>query len=140
MKTYATGGIVDSDNLLDEIKKHGDDTIVGVKTGEGILTPVQTAQFDELVKSLPDLNYAANMMKDIVKAPDMSNLVPVNNIGGDISIDLGGIVMNGVNDPEEFQKQIISAFQNSQKVQKVARAATTDLLAGKGRLGVQRIR
>jgi flagellar hook-basal body complex protein FliE len=64
----------------------------------------------------------------------------VQTIGNDINIDLGGIVMNGVNNPEEFQQQLISAFQNSSKVQKVARAATTDLLAGGSRLGVNRIR
>jgi hypothetical protein len=130
-------GAFSSGGIAKMVKSNGEDGIAMVRNGEGLIAPENVSQIQELLKAVPIMT---NLTDSLIKTPDLSNL-PVQNISsGDITIDLGGIVMNGVNNPEEFQQQLISAFQNSSKVQKVARAATTDLLAGGSRLGVNRIR
>jgi hypothetical protein len=135
---FAKGGIVSVDSLNKQIRANGDDALVSVSNGEGILTPVQTAQFDELVKSLPDLNYAANMMKDIVKTPDMSNLVPVNNIGGNNVVQIDTLTLPNVTNYEEFKSQMYRDMQSDKKFENLVKDMSINQLAGGSRLGKYR--
>ena len=60
--------------------------------------------------------------------------------GGDVTVNMGGITMNGVNDPQEFADQIVYSVQKYPKVQKAVRSIGVDRLAGSGRLSVNNIR
>ena len=47
--------------------------------------------------------------------------------------------MNGVNDPEEFSRQVVNSIQNYPKVQKAIHASSMDILSGSGRFYVDRV-
>ncbi len=51
-------------------------------------------------------------------APNFSNIIE-NRSTGDVKIDMGGIVMNGVNDPKEFTSNLITAINTNAAVKKV---------------------
>lgn len=89
--------------------------------------------FSNMIKqNVPDFS---SMMKPYL--PDVTSFGDTNN---NINIDMGGITMNGVNDPEQFADRIISSVQKYPKVQKAVRSVGTDRLAGGGRLRVNSIR
>lgn len=51
-------------------------------------------------------------------APNFSSITE-NRSTGDVKIDMGGIVMNGVNDPKEFTSNLITAINTNAAVKKV---------------------
>ncbi len=57
---------------------------------------------------------------DITKNIDLNlqKIEPVNN-AGDVTINMGGIIMNGVNDPKEFEANLIDMMNQSPRVKKV---------------------
>ena len=149
------------------VKSQGEDGFTLARNGEGFIAPEHVEPIEELVDSVPQINNVIktldgtelipveldllkNISTEALKSmtpdissmikPSLQNLQPVrNNMSNDINIDLGGVTMYGVNDPKEFTKQLVHTIQSEQKVQKVIRASSTDLLAGSGRLNVNRI-
>lgn len=181
---FKKGGVVSIDDIEKQVRDNGDDGIVSIKNGEGILTKPETEAVqkladhaekqDEADKSVmingvecipvPIEDSLKNLIArshtgmdvpnvDIVNAiknvtPDLSNMIkssipnvqPNNNMDSTTNINLGGIIMNGVNDPKEFSKNLIYSIQKYPKVQKAVCSVSTNIIAGNGKISVNNIK
>jgi len=140
---FKKGGIVSVDDIEKQVKENGDDGIVSVRNGEGLLTPVQTELFKKFTENMPKINAAVDMNKLVKIENPIEHLRAVSNarnMNNDINVDFGGITMYGVNDPEEFADQLVQSVQTVPKVRNVIQSVSIDTMAGEGRLGVQRIK
>lgn len=63
-----------------------------------------------------------------IPLPDFSGIEEKHQ-AKEVRIDMGGIVMNGVNDPKEFTSNLISAINTSPAVKKVMQNHTIGTLA-----------
>ena len=131
-------------NKLVEMKQDEPDNDGGIKIGDAILTPVKSDLFEKFNNQFPDMMDSISPVNKIAELVNpLENLGAVtatNNMNSNININMGGITMNGVNDPAEFADQMVRSFQKYPKVQKAVHAIESDRIAGGGRLGVQRIR
>lgn len=76
-----------------------------------------------------------------MKAMDYSFAKNVSaNRNNNISIDIGDVVLQGVQRPEEFANSLMHVMKTDKRVQKGVQAITTDLLDGKSVLGINHIR
>lgn len=118
---FATGGIA---------KAVGEDGIALVRNGEGFVMPEHVPMIQGLLDSVPKIDALIN-----TTLPNLPS-----NRGGDIAqtIEIGDIYMSGVNDPQEFSKQLISTFQNESKVQKMFGTFVNNSLTGKNSLGIRK--
>lgn len=130
---FSKGGVVSVDDLYKQIKSNGDTTLASVKSGEGILTPLQTKQFTSLISQLPDLNQSVIDYKALTRNIKSNPASYSNNVGDIIlNIDLPNVA-----NPDEFVK----AIQSSQKLQKTLQSVTIDMMnSNSTRLGVNRIK
>ena len=130
---FSKGGVVSVDDLYKQIKSNGDTTLASVKSGEGILTPLQTKQFTSLVSQLPNLNQSVIDYKALTRNIK-SNPASYNNNVGDIILNID---LPNVTNPDEFVK----AIQSNQKLQKTLQSVTIDMMnSNSTRLGVNRIK
>ena len=140
---FKKGGIVSVDDIEKQVKANGDDGIASVKNGEAILTPVQTDMINQLIKKMPDMMNTPINMNDMIPVPDyldtLGAVTNSRNMNNDININMGGINMYGVNDPKEFTRLLVRSVQTVPEARKVIQAASTDRLAGGGRLGAHGI-
>lgn len=102
---------------------------------------------DELFKKFmenPDIPRPVVDIKGLVPMQDyLETLRTASNersMNTDINIDFGGITMNGVNDPQEFTNLLVRSVHTVPKARKIIQAASTDMLAGAGKLSVNKIR
>ena len=130
---FSKGGVVSVDDLYKQIKSNGDTTLASVKSGEGILTPIQTKQFTSLISQLPDLNQSVVDYKALTRNIK-SNPASYSNNVGDIILNID---LPNVTNPDEF----VRAIQSSQKLQKTLQSVTIGMMnSNSTRLGVNRIK
>ena len=109
---FATGGAISG--------LSGDRNLIRVADKERVLTPVQNELWEKWTDNLPQLvNLSDQLTNWKIDTPDYSHLVSVNRSMGDVNIDLGGIVMNGVNKPEEFTQQLKNHLANDPTIIKM---------------------
>lgn len=114
---FAQGGTIG--NL---IKATGEDGFVLARTGEGILTP-------ENMKMLENVMITMNPVVDsLAKLPSLPDMRKQN---GDMQVTFGDIQMYGVNDPVEFEKQLLHHMKNSRPIRKVMKDTTIGEALGK---------
>lgn len=114
---FAQGGTIG--NL---IKATGEDGFVLARKGEGILTP-------ENMKMLENVMITMNPIVDsLAKLPSLPD---VRRQNGDTQITFGDIQMYGVNDPVEFEKQLLHHMKNSRPVRMVMKDTTIGEALGK---------
>lgn len=118
---FATGGIA---------KAVGEDGIALVRNGEGFVMPEHVPMIQGLLDSVPKIDAFIN-----TTLPNLPS-----NRGGDIAqtIEIGDIYMSGVNDPQEFSKQLINSVKNDSKVQKTFGTFVNNSLTGKNSLGIRK--
>ena len=118
---FATGGIA---------KAVGEDGIALVRNGEGFVMPEHVPMIQGLLDSVPKIDALIN-----TTLPNLPS-----NRGGDIAqtIEIGDIYMSGVNDPQEFSKQLINSVKNDSKVQKTFGTFVNNSLTGKNSLGIRK--
>lgn len=125
---FSHGGIVSLKSLDKQVKANGDDGLVSVKNGEGILTPVQTEAFMKLVKNM-----------DAIKSPKIT-LPDLKKMSSETNVNYGGVTFNfeleNVTNAEEFIREL----QTNQKLQKSIQSVSIDRLNGGGRLSVNGIK
>lgn len=128
IKGFARGGIVSIKSLDKQVKANGDDGLVSVKNGEGILTPVQTEAFMKLVKNM-----------DAIKSPKIT-LPDLKKMSSETNVNYGGVTFNfeleNVTNAEEFIREL----QTNKKLQKSIQSVSIDRLNGGGRLSVNGIK
>lgn len=117
---FATGGIA---------KIVGEDGFALVRNGEGFVMPEHVPMIQGLLDMTPKINSYIN-----------TTLPNLTTSRGDVTqtIEFGDIYMSGVNDPQEFSKQLISTFQNESKVQKMFGTFVNNSLTGKNSLGIRK--
>ena len=114
---FAQGGTIG--NL---IKATGEDGFVLARKGEGILTP-------ENMKMLENVMITMNPIVDsLAKLPSLPDMRKQN---GDMQVTFGDIQMYGVNDPVEFEKQLLHHMKNSHPIRKVMKDTTIGEALGK---------
>lgn len=107
---FKKGGIVSVDDIEKQVHDNGDDGIVSVKNGEGILTQKQTEALEKFTEKLPE--------KDgIIRTPDGVELTPVSpedfikmlqaRSADKQTPDLGGMAKPDLQDLSGFMKPIL---------------------------------
>lgn len=93
----------------------------------------------------PDLQDFSNMIKQNVPdfssmmKPDLPDVTSFGDTNNNINIDMGGITMNGVNNPKEFADMLAQSVQTVPKARKVIDSELCRL-GGAGRLSINKIR
>ena len=123
---YAKGGNVSSktkspfDALAQSI---GEDTMVAVKEGERILTPVQNEAFEALVENLT--KFDTSQLYQIPTIPKFNSML--NNVGStknDIHME---VVLPSVKNYDDFVNQM----QKDKRFEKIIQGMTVDVMSGK---------
>ena len=106
---FAKGGVVNKkdEDLSSVAKLVGEDTMVAVKEGERILTPIQNDMWEKWTQALPSLQNLSNMIK--VNVPDYSvlNNVVARNNSVQPSFSIGEIHLHEVNNVDSLANAII---------------------------------
>lgn len=135
---FKKGGVVSVDDIEEQVKANGDSVIGSFNQGERILTPAQNEMFEKFIGRLPELEQIADVLQPMVDLPKLPELVPVRNMGDNVTFGDVHYTFELPNVVDE--KSFINTMQNSSKVQKCMRSITIDQLAGVGRLSSRSIR
>ena len=131
MKKYA-GGLKEAtyDHLAwtqeegAEIIRRSDGSILTpITRGTTVFTREMTDNLWNIAKQNPEKFYQNAM-------PTMNTFATTNR-GGDVSVSIGDIKLDGIQNPDQFAQALIGVVKDYSKVQKVLQAATVDLVAGK---------
>ena len=115
IRKYANGGVVKinpDDLLADLAKQHGEDGFVMARNGERVLTPNQNASFEKFVDLITGMNITPQMlMPDFMKAAQ----TVTNNNRPNYSVNMGDVVLNGVQNPDQLADAIIKYMPGTMK-------------------------
>ena len=107
-----------------EIIRRSDGSILTpITRGTTVFTREMTDNLWNIAKQNPEKFYQNAM-------PTMNTFATTNR-GGDVTISIGDIKLDGIQNPDQFAQALIGVVQDYSKVQKVLQAATVDLVAGK---------
>lgn len=107
-----------------EIIRHSDGSILTpITRGTTVFTREMTDNLWNIAKQNPEKFYQNAM-------PTMNTFATTNR-GGDVSVSIGDIKLDGIQNPDQFAQALIGVVKDYSKVQKVLQAATVDLVAGK---------
>ena len=115
---FAQGGTIG--NL---IKATGEDGFVLARKGEGILTPENMKMLENVMMTM---NPIVDSLAKLLSLPDVKS-----RYNGDTQVTFGDIQMYGVNDPVEFEKQLLHHMKNSRPVRMVMKDTTIGEALGK---------
>lgn len=116
----AKGGVIKkSDNIFSPIAESiGEDTMIAVRDGERVLTPIQNKHFEKLI-SISDKLVPALLKGNLLNNNLFSNLqnnnmpyVPPTTTANSINISIGDINLHEVNDVNTLSQAIISQLPN----------------------------
>ncbi|MCI8597930.1 MAG: hypothetical protein HFJ10_05750 [Lachnospiraceae bacterium] len=129
LQAYAKGGIITNKDhgLFDPVAKAiGEDAMVAVKHGEGILTPDQTSALLNLTPMLDDLNKTWNL-----SGLNGNHVEPVKKDNTNVTLHYDSLIeINGdVNDTNHFTKQVGAIAQTC--INKTFEEMSRDLRYGK---------
>lgn len=118
---FAKGGTIGS-----LIKSTGEDGFILARTGEEILS----------LDKIKELGFTFEKMKPLVDTMKYLPNVQSNtsNRTMDVKVDIGDIQMYGVNDPEQFAKQLKGAINNNSSVRKMLNDVTLGEALGRNSL------
>lgn len=114
-----------------EIIRRSDGSILTpITRGTTVFTREMTDNLWNIAKQNPEKFYQNAM-------PTMNTFATTNR-GGDVSVSIGDIKLDGIQNPDQFAQALIGVVKDYSKVQKVLQAATVDLVAGKSIKGLNR--
>lgn len=114
-----------------EIIRRSDGSILTpITRGTTVFTREMTDNLWNIAKQNPEKFYQNAM-------PTMNTFATTNR-GGDVTVSIGDIRLDGVQNPEQFARQLISVVQNNSRVQKTLQAGTVDLLNGQSAKRINR--
>lgn len=118
------------------IKQTGEDGFVLARTGEEILS---LEKIQALTKSFDSMN---NLVKNMYNLnPINTNLSTAKNQNQNVNLTFDGdIIMNGVNNPEQFAEQLNHALRSDQTAYKIINQMTIGSLNGKNNLKYKTIK
>lgn len=107
-----------------EIIRRSDGSILTpITRGTTVFTREMTDNLWNIAKQNPEKFYQNAM-------PTMNTFATTNR-GGDVTVSIGDIKLDGIKNPDQFAQALIDVVKDYSKVQKVLQAATVDLVAGK---------
>lgn len=107
-----------------EIIRRSDGSILTpITRGTTVFTREMTDNLWNIAKQNPEKFYQNAM-------PTMNTFATTNR-GGDVTVSIGDIKLDGIKNPDQFAQALIGVVKDYSKVQKVLQAATVDLVAGK---------
>lgn len=107
-----------------EIIRRSDGSILTpITRGTTVFTREMTDNLWNIAKQNPEKFYQNAM-------PTMNTFATTNR-GGDVTVSIGDIKLDGIQNPDQFVQALIGVVKDYSKVQKVLQAATVDLVAGK---------
>ena len=107
-----------------EIIRRSDGSILTpITRGTTVFTREMTDNLWNIAKQNPEKFYQNAM-------PTMNTFATTNR-GGDVTVSIGDIKLDGTKNPDQFAQALIGVVKDYSKVQKVLQAATVDLVAGK---------
>lgn len=86
-------------------------------------------------RSIDSMSKELSMSKDTI---NQCIQFATTNRGGDVTVSIGDIKLDGIQNPDQFAQALIGVVKDYSKVQKVLQAATVDLVAGKSIKGLNR--
>lgn len=114
-----------------EIIRRSDGSILTpITRGTTVFTREMTDNLWSIAKQNPEKFYQNAM-------PTMNTFATTNR-GGDVSVSIGDIKLDGIQNPDQFAQALIGVVKDYSKVQKVLQAATVDLVAGKSIKGLNK--
>lgn len=114
-----------------EIIRRSDGSILTpITRGTTVFTREMTDNLWNIAKQNPEKFYQNAM-------PTMNTFATTNR-AGDVSVSIGDIKLDGIQNPDQFAQALIGVVKDYSKVQKVLQAATVDLVAGKSIKGLNR--
>lgn len=114
-----------------EIIRRSDGSILTpITRGTTVFTREMTDNLWNIAKQNPEKFYQNAM-------PTMNTFATTNR-GGDVTVSIGDIKLDGIQNPDQFAQALIGVVKDYSKVQKVLQAATVDLVAGKSIKGLNR--
>ena len=124
LRGFSNGGVISSIN--DAIRLNGDKVLVSANPSERILTAAQNENFENFVKSLPNLVNLTDVIKPNVNIPTAID----RNVGG---VTYGGnnqihIEFPNVNNYEDFMRK----FQHDPKAEQLVQHMTASALSNNG--------
>lgn len=129
VKGFASGGIGEV------VKTSGEDGLALVRNKEGFVKPEDVEYIKKLMNVIPDMEKFVK-----VATPDYSRFVTsdIRQSVGDVHLNLGGITMNGVNDPQTFGRQLREEIcrSNGKTANCISEVVATKLLYGPDTSGV----
>ena len=107
-----------------EIIRRSDGSILTpITRGTTVFTREMTDNLWNIAKQNPEKFYQNAM-------PTMNTFATTNR-GGYVTVSIGDIKLDGIQNPDQFAQALIGVVKDYSKVQKVLQAATVDLVAGK---------
>ena len=114
-----------------EIIRRSDGSILTpITRGTTVFTREMTDNLWHIAKQNPEKFYQNAM-------PTMNTFATTNR-GGDVTVSIGDIKLDGIKNPDQFAQALIGVVKDYSKVQKVLQAATVDLVAGKSIKDIKR--
>ena len=115
-----------------EIIRRSDGSILTpITRGTTVFTREMTDNLWNIAKQNPEKFYQNAM-------PTMNTFATTNR-GGDVTVSIGDIKLDGIQNPDQFAQALIGVVKDYSKVQKVLQAATVDLVAGKSIKDINRL-
>lgn len=134
IRRYAGGGVVHvSPNnvfMKDIASQIGEDTLVAVRDGERVLTPVQNKWWERLTEEIPSMfNLLDNIPRDAFTGMnDMVRNLSENNISKSVSnssviVNIGDIKLEGIQNVDQFSNEIVNRLPSviTQKINSMMR-------------------
>lgn len=115
---FKKGGVVSIDDIEKQVHDNGDDGIVSVKNGEGILTSKQTEALQQFTEKLPETD-------NVIRTPDGIELIPLNpedlirelqSRSNNAVPDSSNMAMPNLQDLSDMIKPNIPDFSNMMKL------------------------
>ncbi len=126
---FLKGGIIGN-----AIHSAGEDGFILARTGEGILPLEMMPEWEELISSLPKLNNMNHLLLDMPTLPHYNPAVNLAGNSGDVTLQIDGIKMYGVNNPEQFTESLVDALSNNTRIKKVLVDNTVGVSLGRNSL------
>ncbi len=126
---FLKGGIIGN-----AIHSAGEDGFILARTGEGILPLEMMPEWEELISSLPKLNNMNHLLLDMPTLPHYNPAVNLAGNSGDVTLQIDGIQMYGVNNPEQFTESLVDALSNNTRIKKVLVDNTVGVSLGRNSL------
>lgn len=137
---FRKGGVVSVDDIEKQVHENGDDGLVSVKNGEGILNLEQTEMMRKFAEHMPDFMNAYNPGNLVPVANPLENLKAVSNARSmNNVVNIENLALPNVTNYDEFKDRMFHDMQSDKKYIQFINDSSMNRTNGAGRLAKNRI-